>query len=162
MVKKLFFLMMFFFAWSCVTVPDTQMCNGIEYDPKRDICGGYIPGEYVPGDYIPGDLSDVVIIGNLMIQNEDFFIGDVSWSSASTACASSQKNGYSGWRLPTLLELYVIYENKNSIPGLFPSAYWSSTDDGDWYDPWYYYLDLGIEDSDIDAPYSTHRVRCVR
>jgi len=154
MVKKLFSLMVFFFAWSCVTVPDTQMCNGVEYDPKRDTCDEKIDS--------PGNSSNVITIGNLKIQDEDFFTNGVSWLSAITACASSQKNGYSDWRLPTLSELYVIYENRNSISGLFPTEYWSSTDDSVEEDPWYYILNLGIGNSDIDAPYGIHRVRCVR
>ncbi len=69
----------------------------------------------------------------LVVQVED--LGSASWNDASSMCENSTVAGYTDWRLPTIDELMVIYNNKDLIPGLSTgtyseSNYWSSTDAG--------------------------------
>ena len=73
---------------------------------------------------------DYVILqdAGLVVQLED--LGSASWNDASSMCENSTVAGYTDWRLPTIDELMVIYNNKDIIPGLSTGTYWSSTDAG--------------------------------
>lgn len=60
----------------------------------------------------------------------------ISWSAAYSYCESLSYGGYSDWRMPTLEELQMMYQNRNSIGGFVYriynsddySCYWSSTE----------------------------------
>ena len=54
-----------------------------------------------------------------------------NWDEAMKACADLGD----GWRLPTRLELLIMYDNKDEIGGFANDYYWSSTED-DSYDVW--------------------------
>lgn len=65
---------------------------------------------------------------NLMVQKED--LGWVSWETAMLMCTNSTVAGYTDWRLPTIDELMVLYNNRDYIGGFknsYSSYYWSST-----------------------------------
>lgn len=73
-----------------------------------------------------GEPKESVIIGNLEIAGEDF-PDKMGWGEAKQEC---QKMG-DGWRLPTIDELFTIYDNREKIGGFETggafAAYWSST-----------------------------------
>ena len=65
----------------------------------------------------------------IMVQKED--LGCTNWSSANTMCNNSTVGGYTDWRLPTIDELYVLYNNRETIGGFYGNEYvyalyWSS------------------------------------
>ena len=60
----------------------------------------------------------------IMVQKND--LGNTDWNSANTMCNNSTIGGFSDWRLPTLNELYVLYNNKSLIGGFTGDFYWSS------------------------------------
>lgn len=65
---------------------------------------------------------------NLMVQKQDLGSGALMWSSANLLCENSIVAGYNDWRLPTIEELVVIYNNRELIGGFDMNyAYWSST-----------------------------------
>ena len=49
---------------------------------------------------------------------------EMTWEEAKKACASLGK----GWRLPTRVELLLMYENKDIVGGFAINSYWSSTE----------------------------------
>jgi len=83
-----------------------------------------------------------VKIGNLAVAQYDF-PENLRWEEAKAACASLGK----GWRLPTKLELNILYLNKKKIGGFADDAYWSSTKRVDQFDDlyWLQYLDSGSQ-----------------
>lgn len=96
---------------------------------------------------------------NLMVQKKD--LGWVSWETAMRMCASSTVANYTDWRLPSLDELMVLYNNREYIGGFNTSSYhtyyWSSTKTSD--------NASRIDFSDgnvVDWPVSSASVRAVR
>jgi regulator of replication initiation timing len=76
---------------------------------------------------ILGELSKkisfkTVKIGKLEVMTED--LGEMYWNEAMNACADFRD----GWRLPTMEELNILYENKDKIGGFASDNYWSSTE----------------------------------
>lgn len=71
--------------------------------------------------------KDVVILrsANLMVQPQD--LGKVFWDDANRMCENSIYEGYTDWRLPTLEELMVLYNNREKIGGFKSESYWSRT-----------------------------------
>ena len=74
----------------------------------------------------------------LMVQKSDLSTSYTNWSSANTMANSSTAGGFSDWRLPTIDELSILYQNRNVIGGFqVPTEYntcegtlpiyWSST-----------------------------------
>jgi hypothetical protein len=61
------------------------------------------------------------ILGFLVHPTE---LGKMTWEEAKKACASLGK----GWRLPTRVELLLMYENKDVVGDFANSYYWSSTE----------------------------------
>ena len=60
-------------------------------------------------------------IGNLEIAQYDF-PGTMNWNDAKIACEALGD----GWRLPSLDELNILYQNKVAIGGFESTNYWSS------------------------------------
>ena len=60
-------------------------------------------------------------IGNLEIAQYDF-AGTMNWNDAKIACEALGD----GWRLPSLDELNILYQNKVAIGGFEFTNYWSS------------------------------------
>lgn len=50
--------------------------------------------------------------------------GKMKWEDAMKACADLGD----GWRLPTRLELLVMYNNQDELGGFASNYYWSSTE----------------------------------
>ncbi len=77
-------------------------------------------------DFAKKTVENPITIGKIFIANNDF-AEPMDWYDAKKACESL---GY-GWRLPTLVELKLLYRNKDKIGGFVSSdtfAYWSSSD----------------------------------
>jgi hypothetical protein len=68
----------------------------------------------------------VAICGTLGFLVHPTELGKMTWEEAKKACASLGK----GWRLPTKVELLLIYENKDVVGGFAYTYYWSSTENG--------------------------------
>ena len=99
----------------------------------------------------------------IMVQKED--LGCTNWSSANTMCNNSTVGGYTDWRLPTIDELYVLYNNRETIGGFYGNEYvyalyWSSEP----YDSHRYYA-IRFPEGSLLSCYSgsvAARVRAVR
>jgi hypothetical protein len=66
----------------------------------------------------------VAICGTLGFLVHPTELGKMTWEEAKKACASLGK----GWRLPTRVELLLMYENKDVVGGFANNYYWSSTE----------------------------------
>jgi hypothetical protein len=65
----------------------------------------------------------------LIVAQDDLFNGNkTDWANAKILCDSFNIDDYHDWRLPTLDELKLIYEQKDNIAGLKNDLYWSSTE----------------------------------
>jgi hypothetical protein len=51
-------------------------------------------------------------------------LGKMNWDEAKKACADLGD----GWRLPTRLELLLMYNNQDELGGFADNYYWSSTE----------------------------------
>lgn len=99
---------------------------------------------------------DYVMIGNLMVQRNDF--GPLYPDDAENTCKSSTVAGYTDWRMPTIEELRIIYYNKSNIPNLKSEKYWASS-----YAPYYYsYLDFSTGEDYLMRYNEKYYVRAVR
>ena len=88
--------------------------------------------------------GDPIRIGRLEVA-EFNFPKMMDWYEAKKACA----NLGSGWRLPTIEELNLMYLNKDKIGGFansgYNSGYWSSAEYSNG-DAWLQYFDRGFQD----------------
>jgi hypothetical protein len=76
------------------------------------------------------EFADVTIFENLEVFKNDF-PEQFSWNDSLNACSELGDD----WRLPTINELGIIFQNKNLIGNLEKSIYWTSTEgfsDGRW------------------------------
>ena len=78
-----------------------------------------------------------------------------NWEYAMKACADLGD----GWRLPTRLELLIMYDNKDEIGGFAFGYYWSFTEN-DNYDAWTQHFSIGYQF--YGSKYNLHYVRAVR
>ena len=62
---------------------------------------------------------------NLMVQKADLTCSNYYY--AENLCENSTVGGYNDWRIPTLSELYILYQNRAKIGGFVNDYYWSST-----------------------------------
>jgi hypothetical protein len=69
-------------------------------------------------------------VGNLLVAQNDF-ANRMNWYDAKKVCSALGD----GWRLPTLPELYFLYQNRVKIGGFAKYSYWSSTS-SDKYSAW--------------------------
>jgi hypothetical protein len=67
-------------------------------------------------------------IGNLEVAQNNF-PGLFNWANAKASCSKLEN----GWRLPTIDELNILYQNRSKITGIGNINYWSSTEDGNDY-----------------------------
>ena len=95
---------------------------------------------------------------------------DVNWQEAKEYCSDLRLAGLSGWRLPSLRELALIYEPESNRQPKLPKqiqltgyATWSSTE-GDYNGPsgYAFFFNSGTRNSDAIGKSSGHRALCVR
>ena len=82
----------------------------------------------------------VAICGTLGFLVNPKELGKMTWEEAKGACASLGE----GWRLPTRVELLLMYENKDVVGGFANANYWSSTEDNN-YNAWKQYFYDGLQ-----------------
>lgn len=101
--------------------------------------GSREPGPSAPGGAAPKGLSlgDAHGGGIVAHINEDGTggllawpsdLGEADWETAMEMCSSLGD----GWRLPTLEELELLYQNRDAIGGFALAYYWSSTESYNW------------------------------
>jgi len=79
--------------------------------------------EYTP--VINTKIIDLITVNQtISIQVYPTDLGDMSWDDAVKACSDLGD----GWRLPSRIELLLMYENKEIIGGFADNNYWSSTE----------------------------------
>tara|TARA_R110001599_G_scaffold90904_5_gene238957 strand:+ start:2029 stop:2436 length:408 start_codon:yes stop_codon:yes gene_type:complete len=83
-------------------------------------------------------------------------LGKMSWKSAVKICDDLGD----GWRLPTRLELLIMYDNKYEIGGFDDQLYWSSTEFGN-NDAWIQDFLDGSQDI-FDKDYPNFYMRAIR
>ena len=67
-------------------------------------------------------------------------LGKMKWEDAKKACTDLGD----GWRLPTRLELLLMYNNQDELGGFADNGYWSSTETS--YDfAWLQYFNFGFQ-----------------
>jgi len=81
--------------------------DGIEYVPKEE----------------KKDIEPIILKESLHFEVYSENLEKCSWNDAIELC---NKLG-NGWRLPTIAELQLMYQNRNNI-GLNDDYYWSSTE----------------------------------
>ena len=126
-----------------------------------------INGERIPyrvGDLIKdGSCWGVVFSGSSVTKIVSVKETSQSWDSAKTWCS----NYGTGWYLPSLDELRVVYNNKSTINStlsaggyttLGTSSYWSSTEGSSYYA---YRLNFSYGDSSSSSKSNTFNVRAV-
>ena len=92
-------------------------------------------------------------IGVLEIAEKDF-PNQMNWVDAKKAC----NNLGDGWRLPTIEELDILYQNKDKISGFTNGNYWSSTEIVDFG----YSRNFNNGGQDASYSFSKYYVRAVR
>ena len=97
----------------------------------------------------------------IAVQSED--IGHGSWDSVNYMCENSELGGYSDWRLPTIDELYVMYNTRETVGMFIDKYYWSSTQKENEPDS-HYYLEFDTGNIDYEMFFYTYNLygRCVR
>ncbi len=75
-------------------------------------------------------IGKTIKIGNLEVAEKDF-PNKMNWQSAKIACEALRN----GWRLPTIVELNIMFQNKKKIGGFANLYYWSSTE-VDFFNAW--------------------------
>ena len=109
--------------------------NYIDNDKKEKVVGFGILGKVYLFDKFSNNISEKIedsnnpIIGNtIKIENleiaEKDFQNEMNWDEAKKVC----ENIGDGWRLPTIIELNILYQNKDRIGGFSTNYYWSSTE----------------------------------
>ena len=101
-------------------------------------------------------------IGNLEVARNDF-PNKMLWDEAMEACANLED----GWRLPTMDELNLMYENKDKIGGFAKEDYWNSTvNPDDDMDAMLQNFDVGdqfaLKKDEFNCYWNYYLVRCVR
>jgi hypothetical protein len=113
-IKILIFLCLLFSFISC----DKFIMNNELYLSIEDVVP-VVP--VIPVDYV------ILQSSGLMVQKKDLSTG-CTWSIAKELCDNSSVGEFPDWRIPTLAELTILYENRNMIGGFSNTWYWSSTE----------------------------------
>jgi hypothetical protein len=70
-------------------------------------------------------IGNPIKIGNLLVAQHDF-PNKMNWEDATKSCSSLGN----GWRLPTKIELNILYNNLGKIGNVANDGYWTSTENG--------------------------------
>jgi hypothetical protein len=119
-----------------------------------------------------------ITTANIAVQRTDITENYINWNNANSLCENSMLAGHTDWRLPTLDELTIMFNNQDIVGGYRKDAgssygnsryyYWSSTK-GD-VNNVYYLLSMttGIQHSSAigndynSSIFSYYYARCVR
>ena len=101
-------------------------------------------------------IGEPIKIKNLEVAQFDF-PNKMNWYDAKQACADLGR----GWRLPTKVELHLMYKNKDKIDCFDSNYYWSSTEKAN-YRAWGQYFGTGLKinyDKNYNYDYCVRAVR---
>lgn len=105
------------------------------------------------------DAREYVVVEGFAVQKQN--LGKGTWSTAESMCKASRVGGFSDWRLPTIVELAVLYTHRNEIGGFVNGIYWSSIEvNDDKYRHYYYNFSYGTEDWSSNS--QQYYIRAVR
>ncbi|MDE5783960.1 MAG: carboxypeptidase regulatory-like domain-containing protein [Prevotella sp.] len=99
----------------------------------------------------------------IAVQKTD--VGYGNYETVKSMCENSTLGGYTDWRLPTIDELMVLYNNREMIGGFKKVEYWSSSVDSYsyYYDSYfYYYINFNNGRKNSTNPYNSYNARAVR
>jgi hypothetical protein len=118
---------------------------------------------------IPLDIRLYTIsIGNLMWEDtKEAKNSPVTWEKADEYCKSLRLGRYENWRIPTIEQLELLYENNkdNLYNGYGGEFYWSSNRFQDRTKIWKYAKVISFKNGKIDksiVEFEQGRIRCVR
>jgi len=137
----------------------TNLTDGVTYVARAYAVW---EGKVIYGECVSFTPYSYKTVGNLAVQKKDVY-GLTEWENGEYECRHSNLGGKK-WRLPTLSELQILYENQTIIGGFNNTgstvifrSYWSSTaSNRD-----YYLMDFSDGKSYAGHPYSYAGVRCV-
>jgi hypothetical protein len=88
-------------------------------------------------------------------------LGTYNWNDAKTAAQNYKGGGLTGWHLPDIGELDLMYQNlhRKGLGGFYSDYYWSSTENGSSF-AYDLYFDSGSQD--FVSKSTSDRVRAVR
>jgi len=104
----------------------------------------------------------------IMVQKKDISSTKLTWANAVNMCRNSTVGGYNDWRLPTVDELIMMYDERNTIGGFsttpYNDDYWTSTFYGYTYLPQQtpIYDFVLFRNGEIEADCNSHFARAVR
>lgn len=116
--------------------------------------------ETIYGEVVEADCREYVELPAAGIMVQKYDLGAADYEEAVATCQRSSIGGYTDWRLPTLTELQIIYDNRNKIDNLKSKYYWSSSP-SNYYEE-YYVLHLYNGTTDSYKPYHITNIRAVR
>lgn len=135
-------------------------------------CATILPGrgEPLPPSYVVGDrgpAGGTVIFDKGYLSDRWRYLEaapedldrSMNWYMAQNRVVEWEINGYADWRLPTLEELEMIFNEREGMSGLARSAYWSATSEGS-ADAWQIVFDDGTRRDVYKHTYAS--VRAVR
>lgn len=74
------------------------------------------------------DLVEMNMLGlSLLVMPIDVSSTKITWMEANNSCLESNAYGLNDWRLPTKLEISIIYKEKSSLRNFQKYWYWSAT-----------------------------------
>jgi hypothetical protein len=94
----------------------------------------------------------------LIVSKEDLS-ATADWDEAMQYCGEYDAGGFHDWRLPTIDELNLLYENKNLVGSFVRFSYWSSTEYAEHF-AWFQNFHNGNRDNDFKD--NTCYVRAIR
>ena len=104
----------------------------------------------------------------IAVQKED--LGYALWQEADEMCKNSRLEGYSDWRLPTVVELKAMLKNADFIGGFHTDAterygyycdYWSGEHSG-YANSFLVVRFWGVGSTEVEERTNSNYVRCVR
>jgi hypothetical protein len=104
--------------------------------------------------------STSVNIGAGQANTEAIVSGCSSAGIAAKICSDLVLNGYSDWFLPSLNELNLMFQQRNTIGGFVPDFYWSSSEFNE-NTAWNHDFSIGNQ-YNFNKSYETLRVRAIR
>ena len=142
----------FYFPYSCEYKSNQDWCqinHGYGYysddlikieinktgKPRTATISVLLNGETMKTINIEQAALDYIIIGDLCIQKTDISNDVLTLSVAQSLCASSRVEDFSDWRLPTLDELRILYENREMIGG-FKTSLQNNKEPFYWFYEW--------------------------
>lgn len=113
-------------VWTPIKITLISTCSSLEIPNDEQVIEVKKEGmklESLSPNVILDIIGKSIKIGNLEVAQNDF-PKEMNWDDAKKAC----KVLGDGWRLPTIDELNIIYQNRDKFGGFANSYYWSSSE----------------------------------